>query len=165
MVLNMSKAIGDILPYGEVTLELDIFPEQDHVGVKSLIQDLLIKESNKMIKNTLPAILPVSFVESFLEQCKISGETYNHSVSHEDRQIIIHMLKALPLRVKGLLGAEKAIVSSGGVDLKEVNFKSMESRLVPGLYIVGDVLNIERPSGGYSLQLCWTTGFVAGDSV
>ena len=165
MVLNMSKAIGDILPYGEVTLELDIFPEQDHVGVKSLIQDLLIKESNKMIKNTLPAILPVSFVESFLERCKISGETYNHSVSHGDRQTIIRMLKALPLRVKGLLGAEKAIVSSGGVDLKEVNFKSMESRLVPGLYIVGDVLNIERPSGGYSLQLCWTTGFVAGDSV
>ncbi len=62
------------------------------------------------------------------------------------------------------MGSDKAIVSSGGVQLEEVNFKTMQSRLAPNVYIVGDVLNIDRPSGGYSLQLCWTTGFVAGEN-
>ena len=79
-----------------------------------------------------------------------------------DRVKIVTLLKAIPLHVKGLLGANKAVVSSGGVALKEVDFRTMESRLVPNLYIIGDLLNIDRPSGGYSLQLCWTTGFVAG---
>jgi predicted flavoprotein YhiN len=64
--------------------------------------------------------------------------------------------------VSGLLGKDKAVVSSGGVPLEEVDFKTMESKLISGLYIVGDVLNINRPSGGYSLQLCWSTGAVAG---
>ena len=57
------------------------------------------------------------------------------------------------------------MISSGGVDLKEVNFKTMESRLVSGLYLVGDMLDVDRPSGGYGLQLCWSTGFVAGKHI
>jgi hypothetical protein len=61
-----------------------------------------------------------------------------------------------------LLGKDKAIITSGGVSLEEVDFKTMRSRLFPNIYFVGDILNIDRPSGGYSLQLCWTTGFVAG---
>jgi predicted flavoprotein YhiN len=61
-----------------------------------------------------------------------------------------------------LLGVDKAIVTSGGVALSEVDFKTMQSRIYPNLYLVGDILDIDRPSGGYSLQLCWTTGFVAG---
>jgi predicted flavoprotein YhiN len=68
------------------------------------------------------------------------------------------------MNVSGLLGADKAIVSSGGVDLTEVDFKTMQSRLIANLYLVGDILNIDRPSGGYSLQLCWTTGYVAGSN-
>ena len=75
------------------------------------------------------------------------------------------LLKKVPLHVEGLLGADKAVVSSGGVAPEEVTFKTMQSRLVPNLFIVGDMLNIDRPSGGYSLQLCWTTGFVAGSHV
>jgi predicted flavoprotein YhiN len=73
-------------------------------------------------------------------------------------------LKAVPLPVSGLLGRDKAVVSAGGVALDEVDFKTMQSKVVPGLYVVGDMLNINRPSGGYSLQLCWSTGAVAGAS-
>jgi hypothetical protein len=68
------------------------------------------------------------------------------------------------MHIEGLLGADKAIVSSGGVVLEEINFKTMQSRVAPQLYIIGDALNVNRPSGGYSLQLCWTTGFVAGSN-
>ncbi len=74
------------------------------------------------------------------------------------------MLKAIPMTVKGLLGADKAIVTGGGVDLREVEFRSMRSKLYKNLFLAGDILDFDRPSGGFSLQICWTTGFVAGTS-
>jgi predicted flavoprotein YhiN len=94
----------------------------------------------------------------------IDPETPCHSVRTEERKALILLLKNIPLHVKGLLGKDKAIISSGGVALNEINFKTMQSRIVPQLFVVGDMLNIDRPSGGYSLQLCWTTGYVAGNS-
>lgn len=164
-ILNMSKGIGELLQYGDVVVMLDLFPGVDHGELKKKLQDLLVSENNKQLKNTLAQLVPLSFVSAILELGKINGDMINNSVSHEDRLKIVALIKAIPLNVKGLLGAGKAIVSSGGVDLREVNFKTMESRLVPNLYVTGDVLNIDRPSGGYSLQLCWTTGFVAGSNI
>ena len=161
-VLNMSKEIGELLQYGEVVIALDLFPKFDHKELKEQLQALLIGESNKKLKNTLSKLIPAALIGVVLKLGNIDGETANHSVRHEDRIKLVSLMKAVPLHVQGLLGADKAIVSSGGVALKEVNFKTMQSRLLPNLYIVGDVLNIDRPSGGYSLQLCWTTGFVAG---
>ncbi len=163
-VLNMSKEIGDILPYGEVTLFLDLFPELDHAAVRAELQTHLIGESNKLIKNTLAHVVASSLALPLLDLAQIPAGTPNHSVSREQRLALVKLLKAVPLTVQGLLGAEKAVVSSGGVELTEVDFKTLGSRLIPGLFVVGDVLNIDRPSGGYSLQLCWTTGYLAGNN-
>ncbi len=163
-VLNMSREIGELLKYGEVVIELDLFPKTDLGALRKKLQALLVEESNKKLKNVLNKLVPAALVSALLGIANINGETANHSVSTEARKKLVTLLKAVPLHVSGLLGADKAIVSSGGVALEEVNFKTMQSRLVPNLYLVGDVLNIDRPSGGYSLQLCWTTGFVAGSS-
>jgi len=162
-VLHMSKEVGELLKYGEVTIALDLFPGVDHTILKSQLQALLIAEINKKIKNVLGKLVPSSLVPVLLRLAAIENETPNHSVRSESRKKLVILFKHTPLSVEKLLGADKAIVSSGGVNLKEVNFKTMESRLVPRLYLVGDMLNIDRPSGGYSLQLCWTTGFVAGE--
>ncbi|MEK7606940.1 MAG: NAD(P)/FAD-dependent oxidoreductase [Patescibacteria group bacterium] len=164
-VLNMSKEIGEFLQYGEVVIVLDLFPSLDHGVLKSQLQALLAEESNKKLKNILGKLIPSSLAPPVLALAGIDGETPAHSVRREDRVKLVALMKEIPLHVKGLLGAEKAVVSSGGVALDEVDFKTMQSRLVPNLYLIGDVLNIDRPSGGYSLQLCWTTGFVAGSSV
>jgi hypothetical protein len=164
-VLNMSKEIGELLKYGEVVIELDLFPKTDLGALRKQLQELLTSESNKKLKNVLGKLVSAALASAILEMANISGETANHSVSTESRKKLVALMKAVPLNVSGLLGAEKAIVSSGGVALGQVNFKTMQSRLVPNLYLIGDVLNIDRPSGGYSLQLCWTTGFVAGNSV
>jgi len=161
-VLNMSREVGELLKYGSVVIMLDLLPHLDHAMLKAQLQELLISESNKLIKNTLPKIIPSALVASLLAMANVNGDTPNHSVSTEDRKKMVQLFKAVPLQVKGLLGSDKAVVSSGGVDLREVDFKTMQSRLIPNLYLVGDVLNIDRPSGGYSLQLCWTTGYVAG---
>ncbi|MBI5420843.1 MAG: NAD(P)/FAD-dependent oxidoreductase [Parcubacteria group bacterium] len=164
MVLNMSKEIGELLKYGEVNIEVDLFPQEDSGALRRRLQELLVGESNKKLKNVLSGLIPSALVSALLEVAGIDGETPNHSVSTEARKKLVMVMKAVPLHVSHLLGANKAIVSSGGVALEEVNFKTMESWLIPGLYLVGDVLNVDRPSGGYSLQLCWTTGFVAGNS-
>jgi predicted Rossmann fold flavoprotein len=161
-VLNMSKDIGGFLKEGEVWILLDLFPHLDHGALKGELQTRLTEESNKLLRNTLARMVPATLASILLELAGIDADTVNRTVSGEMRAKIISLMKAVPLRVKGLLGEDKAIVTSGGVALEEVNFKTMESRIVPHLFLVGDVLDINRPSGGYSLQLCWTTGFVAG---
>ena len=164
-VLVMSKEIGELLKYGEVTIMLDILPKLDAGTLKERLQELLVTHSNKKLKNVLGNFIPPALVLPLLALASIDGNTANHSISHEDRLALVALLKAIPLNVQGLLGADKAVVSSGGVALAEVDFKTMRSRIVPNIYLIGAVLNIDRPSGGYSLQLCWTTGYVAGNNV
>ena len=86
-------------------------------------------------------------------------------MTREQRLALVQLLKDVRIEATGLLGTDKAIVTSGGVALHEIDWKTMQSRKVPNLHIIGDVLDIDRPSGGYSLQLCWTTGWVAGSNV
>jgi predicted Rossmann fold flavoprotein len=160
MILNLSKQIGDLLSYETVELRLDLFPQYDAGEFKAYLKVLL--QSNKKLQNALAEALPVQLVRELLEVLGVDGETPCHSVRKEARTQLLLFLKAVPLTVAGLLGSDKAIVSSGGVVLEEVDFRTMESKKVPRLYIVGDLLNINRPSGGYSLQLCWSTGYVAG---
>jgi predicted flavoprotein YhiN len=74
------------------------------------------------------------------------------------------VLKALPMEITGLMGFYRAVITDGGVALNEIDVKTMRSKLYNNLYLVGDLLHISRPSGGYSLQLCWTTGFIAGNN-
>ena len=161
-ILNMSSRVGELLQYSKVTLEIDLFPTEDHSVVKHKLQAVLVEESNKNVKNVLGQFMPKALVAPFLSELDIDGETKCHSVRSEERTAITHALKSIEVTVKELLGTDKAVISGGGVDLTEVDFKTMESKVVPNLFVVGDVLDIDRPSGGYSLQLCWSTGYVAG---
>jgi len=164
-ILNMSKEVGELLPAGDVVIGLDLFPKIDHGELKMKLQNLLSAESNKKLKNALSEIVSSAIIPPLLEIAGIDGETACHSIRSEERKRLLVLMKNIPLTVEGLLGADKAIISSGGVALEEINFKTMQSRLIPNLFVVGDALNINRPSGGYSLQLCWTTGFVAGNAI
>lgn len=164
-VLNMSKDIGELLKYGEVIIKLDLLPQLDHGMMNSKLQELFKTDDKKKIKNSLGNIIPSALVDIVLELAKIDTEKTCNSVSREERLKLIDVIKGIPMEVDNLLGSDKAIVSSGGVDLLEVDFKNMKSRIISNLYLIGDVLNIDRPSGGYSLQLCWTTGLVSGNSV
>lgn len=162
-VLNLSKTVGELLAHSDVILVLDLFPDQDAGEFKLFLRKLLTDNSNKKVKNVLGDIIPTALATTIIRELEIDAETPCHSLKTEDRTKLALFLKAIPLEVKGLLGADKAVVSSGGVSLEEIDFKTMESKIVPQLYIIGDMLNIDRPSGGYSLQLCWSTGFVAGE--
>lgn len=161
-ILNLSKTIGELLAHSSVTLVLDLFPKKDAGEFKQFLRLHLTNNSNKKIKNVLPELVPTALATIILTELSLDGDTPCHSVTSEERTKLTLFLKAIPLHVKGLLGEDKAVVSSGGVPLTELNMKTMESDIVPELFIIGDLLNIDRPSGGYSLQLCWSTGYVAG---
>ncbi|MEK7641741.1 MAG: NAD(P)/FAD-dependent oxidoreductase [Patescibacteria group bacterium] len=163
-VLNMSSEIDELLKYGEVVLSLDLLPAHDYATLNEALQKLFKKQSNKKFKNALSALIPSSLVSTIVTQSGIDEEVACHSVTREERLALVKLLKGVPIHPTGLLGADKAIITSGGVSLDEIDWKTMRSRLVPNLHIVGDLLDIDRPSGGYSLQLCWTTGWVAGSS-
>lgn len=164
-ILNLSSEVSELLKYGEVKITIDIMPEFDYGQLNAKLQEVFKEHSNKKIVNGLSTIMLPSIAQIVMDLSEINPDTPNHSVTREQRLLLVQLLKAIPLQVKELLGVEKAIVTSGGVQLNEIDFKTMQSRLYPNLSIIGDVLNIDRPSGGYSLQLCWTTGFVAGNSI
>lgn len=164
-ILNMSKDIGELLKYGEVSLSLDILPHEDYGTLNSKLQELFKEHDKKKFRNALSSLVPSAIAPIVVELSGIDPEKQCNGVTREERLSLITLLKGIPVKVEKLLGVEKAIITSGGVALEEVDFKTMRSRLYPNLYLIGDILNIDRPSGGYSLQLCWTTGFVAGNSV
>jgi predicted Rossmann fold flavoprotein len=164
-ILNMSRSIGELLKYGEVVVRLDLMPDLDHGSLDLKLQNIFKEQDKKMFKNSLSVLLPSSLVPIVVELSLIDPDKRCNSVTREERLNLVQLMKGLDLSVKGLLDSSKAITTSGGLALEQVNFKTMSSRLFDNLYVVGDVLNIDRPSGGYSLQICWTTGFVAGNSV
>jgi predicted Rossmann fold flavoprotein len=164
-ILNMSKDIGELLKYGDVVVSLDVLPSFDHGEVNLLLQTLFKKNTNKKFKNTLSSLVPSALASVIITLSSIDPDVECNSVTKEERIRLGTLLKDLPLNVDRLLGEEKAIITSGGVVLDEVDFLTMQSRLCSNLYLVGDILNIDRPSGGYSLQLCWTTGAVAGNAL
>jgi len=163
-VLNISKDVGELLKYGTVSLSLDLFPKDDQARLDQKLQEVFKKGSNKKFKNSLGGLIPASIAAAVVGLSHINPDIMCNSISRMQRLALGKLLKDIPMRVEKLLSLKKAVVSSGGVALEEVDFKTMRSRLYQNLYLVGDILNIDRPSGGYSLQLCWTTGFVAGNS-
>ncbi len=163
-VLNMSRDIGELLKYGPVSIEIDLLPDMGYEKVNEALQSAFKANSNKKIKNSLKDLLPPALLPYVFEKAAIDGETFCNSVTRDARVRLMKILKHLRFEVDHLLGMEKAIITAGGVALTEVDFKTMRSLKYKNLYLIGDILNIDRPSGGYSLQLCWTTGWVAGNS-
>lgn len=161
-ILNMSRDVGALLPYGPVTLSLDLFPKEDTGALDKKVVELFETNGKKNVRNTLVELVPKALATALVELAGIPEEIQCHGVHKDNRQALIALLKGLPLTVTGLMGLEKAVITSGGIALEEVEFKTMRSRLFPNLHVIGDLLDINRPTGGYSLQLCWTTGYVAG---
>lgn len=162
LILNMSKSIWKHLEEGETTLAIDLFPKLDHGALDKQLQDQFAPIQNKILRNALPLIIEKSLAPAVIAKLKLDGEKEVHQLTRLERRAIVDLLKDIRITAAGLLGRDKAIITSGGIPLEEIDTRAMRSRIYPNLYIVGDMLDIDRPSGGFSLQLCWTTGYVAG---
>ena len=123
------------------------------------------KYKNKQIANALIELLPSKLIPIVLNFSGIPKEKNVNSVTKEERAALIRVLKNMPMRAKSLRGYEEAIVTSGGVDLKEINPKTMESKKISGLKFCGEVLDIDAFTGGFNMQIAFSTGFAAGNSI
>ena len=164
LVLNMSKNISELFKFAPVNLELDLYPDLDLAALDKKVLAMLTGLLNKKIKNSLGAISQPKMIPTLLSLAGIDGEKEVNTLTKTQRLKIVSLIKALPMNVAGLMGNDKAVTTSGGVMLKEIDFKTMQSKLYSNLYLAGDILNFDRPSGGFSLQICWTTGFLAGEN-
>jgi len=166
LILNASREVKKLLENGEVRACIDLFPGTEVHELEKHILTYFELHKNKTLRNALKEILPAGMTDAVLAHGDSAlSETKVHSVTKEQRGLLARTCKSLIATITGTMGYDWAVVSDGGVDLKEVNMKTMASKLYPNLYLTGDVLHINRPSGGYSLQLCWTTGWVAGSHV
>lgn len=166
LILNNSQRIAELLHEGEVTASIDLFPSTDHGTFEKEILAFFDENKNKDLKNVLKDMFPEGLSKGVAVHLEtlLPLTTKVHSVTKEDRKKIMHACKALPVTILGLMGFDKAVVADGGVSLDEIDMKTMRVKKYKNLYVTGDMLHINRPSGGYSLQLCWTTGYVAGKS-
>lgn len=162
-VLNSAGKVAGLLPEGVVTAQLDLFPGTDTGALDKRITDVFDANKNKLLRTVLKDIVPPGTSDAFPALLPgIDPETKVHSVTREERRALAALVKRVPLTITGLMGLDRAVVADGGLPLTEVDTRTMRSARVENLFVTGDLLHIQRPSGGYSLQLCWTTGFVAG---
>lgn len=167
LILNAAGDVGGLLESGQVTARIDAYPDTDSGALESRIIGVFDANKNKLLKNILRDVVPEGMapgIKLLLEQ-QINFENKVHSVTKGERKILVDTLKALPVNIIGLMGYDRAVVADGGVPLTEIDTRTMQSKKIENLYITGDLLHVNRPSGGYSLQLCWTTGYVAGVNV
>lgn len=163
-ILHCAKGVSDLLPEGDVDAHIDLYPTLDEGAVSRSLIELFDVHKNTLIKNVFAGKLHAGIVSRSLVVAGIDQDTQVNSVTKEQRSRLVKAFKDLSFPIDGLLGMDKAIIADGGVPLSEVSMKTMKSTVVKNLFLTGDLLHIVRPSGGYSLQLCWTTGFIAGNT-
>ena len=166
LILNSAFEVKKLLDKGKVVASIDMFPDTEENALDKRVLKLFEKNPNKELKNILPELLQKNLSKEILNLPDIKlTERKANSLSKDERRKFVKKLKNLQFEITGTLGMDKAVIADGGIVLEEVNFKNMTSKNFSNLYLLGDILNINRPSGGFSLQLCWTTGWVAGSDV
>ncbi|MFC1528332.1 NAD(P)/FAD-dependent oxidoreductase [Candidatus Latescibacterota bacterium] len=164
IILDMSKTVGTLLQKGNMSLYIDFKPALEFNTLdKRLLRDF-DEFSNKQMSNIMSGLLPQKLIPVMLKLANIDPLEKGHSVTKEDRKRLRLLLKEFPLTITGLLGFRKAIVTAGGISLKEIDPKTMGSKIISNLYFAGEILDLDGPTGGYNLQVCWSTGYVAGES-
>lgn len=164
IVLSLSSLINR-LPMKNIRLFFDFKPALDEQTLdKRLLRDFE-KYKNKKIVNALIELLPQKLISIVLKKANISEDKNVNSLTKFERADLVKTLKAFPMKVASLRGFEEAIVTSGGIELSEINPKTMESKKISGLKFCGEVLDIDAFTGGFNLQIAFSTGYAAGNTI
>ena len=164
IILSMSRDIGDYMFKKKKTVRLviDMKPALQEEKLDERLQRDFEKYSRKMFKNSLGDLLPNTMIPVAIALSGIDPEKECHQITRAERHELVHLLKNFSLTINGTRPIQEAIVTAGGVNIKEVDPKTMQSKLVAGLYFAGEVLDIDGYTGGYNLQAAFSTGYVAG---
>ncbi|MFO0947371.1 MAG: NAD(P)/FAD-dependent oxidoreductase [Planctomycetota bacterium] len=165
VILDVSRVVSGHPEPTSLHLVCDFLPDTSEVELEQQLQEASVTAGNRQLATVLSGTLPRWLVESILEQAGLSPDRRSAELRKEDRQGLVAAVKRMKIPVKGTLGFEKAEVTAGGVSLAEVDSRTMESKLVPGLYFAGEVLDLDGPIGGFNFQAAFSTGWLAGERV
>lgn len=168
MILSASAHIGAKLakaPNGELTAYLDLKPALTREQLDARILREFEAGPNKQFKNVIGVLFPSSLTPVMLELGGIPADKKIHDISREERQHFIDLIKAFPFTITGMGEFKEAIITRGGVSVKEINPGTMESKKISGLYFAGEVLDLDAVTGGYNLQIAWSTAYLAAQAM
>ena len=164
IVLSMSNYLYRYLNDG-IKIFIDLKPALDNKKLDDRILRDFESNNNKKIKNALDDLLPLKLIPIIINLSDIEPEKIVNQITKDERLRLLNSIKELPITFKSFRPIEEAIVTSGGVSTKEINPSTMESKIVPGLYFAGEVIDVDALTGGYNLQIAYSTGYVAGSNV
>lgn len=164
IVLTASSFINRF-DLNKVTLLLDLKPALSAEQLDERILRDFASSPNKSISAVLKLLLPSSLIMTVLDRCSIDGTKRVNSITKAERATLIKIVKGFEMRVESLRPFEEAIITSGGISVNEINPKTMESKLVHGLYFCGELLDVDALTGGFNLQIAFATGYAAGSSI
>lgn len=160
LILSASSQIGDRLKEETLILHIDLKPALTEEQLDKRILRDFSEAGGQSLKNAMAKLLPKSFIPVLLERCRLSDRKANQ-LTKEERQGLSEKMKDFTLTLVGLRSFDEAIVTKGGVRVHEVDPQTMESKIVKGLYLVGEILDLDALTGGYNLQIAWSTGFAS----
>lgn len=166
LALNMSRGIGKLLVQGEENIKfvLDLKPYLTTEQLDEIVLTDFERNADKKLANCLHDVFSPKLLDFILRYSGLDLEKHAAKISRKERHHLVNLFKNLEMNFDGLFGFERAMVTSGGVSTKEIDSKTMKSRIIQNLYFAGEVIDIDGPTGGYNLQMCWSTGFLAGES-
>ena len=165
LVLTASTAVLKKLRQKELRMEIDLKPALSEEQLDARLLREFEAGHNKQFKNVIGTLYPAKMTPVIMELSEISPEKKVNEITRAERERIIQLTKHFPLTATGLRDYNEAIITRGGVSVKEVNPSTMESKLVSGLYFAGEVLDLDAVTGGFNLQIAWSTGYAAGISM
>ena len=163
--LNRYDDVQQKIKKHEIVAYIDLKPALDRETLDKRICRDFEKYTNKEYKNSLNDLLPQKLIPVVISLSKIDENKKVHQITKEERKKLLNVIKELKINISGFMPIDIAIVTSGGVDVKDINPKTMESKLVKGLYFAGEILDIDAYTGGYNLQIAFSTGYTAGKNI
>ncbi len=148
--------------FENLVLSIDLKPALDEKTLDSRLLSDFAKNANKDFSNSLSELLPSKLIEPFIEKCGIAPHKKVNVITKEERRIILSLLKDFRIKLSGVRPIEEAIITSGGIEVKEISPKTMESKLVEGLYFACEIIDVDAYTGGYNLQIAFSTGYLSG---
>jgi predicted flavoprotein YhiN len=164
IILLMSLAVVEALKNGPVSILIDLKPALTRQQLRLRLQNDFDKAGKRKISGVIKEFLPGKMVDPFIDLTGIDPERQAHQITAPEKEKIIELLKALRFNLKSTLPLASAIVTAGGISLAEIDPRTMASRLIPGLYFCGEIMDIDADTGGYNLQAAFSTGYIAGES-
>lgn len=166
LALNMSRGVGKLLAKNteNIKLVVDLKPYLDFEKLDEIVRKDFENNANKKLANCLTDLFSPKLLDFLLRYSGLDTEKHAAKISKKERQLLVNFFKHLELNFESLAGYEKAMVTSGGVATKEINSQTMQSKIVNNLYFAGEIIDVDGPTGGYNLQMCWSTGFLAGEN-